>query len=278
MRPVVDSFWRASAYCLRPRVIALSLLPLAVMTVLALALGYFAWQPAVASVQASLGSWAIIGTVAGWLGLTGLDGMLAPLVVALVATPLVVLGALLAVATLMTPAVVSLVAQRRFPALERRRGGSFVSGALGATGLTLLALLAIIVSAPLWLVPPLILIIPPLIWGWLTFRVMSYDVLVEHASRSERETLMRAHRGHLLLMGIMCGYLSAAPSVVWASGLLFLALAPFFIALAIWIYTLVFAFSSLWFAHYLLGALQHLRQQMPPLTPPSQALLHPTSR
>ena len=31
------------------------------------------------------------------------------------------------------------------------------------------------------------------------------------------------------------------------------------VPLAIWIYTLVFAFSSLWFAHYCLAALQALR-------------------
>jgi hypothetical protein len=28
---------------------------------------------------------------------------------------------------------------------------------------------------------------------------------------------------------------------------------------SIWLYTLVFAFSSLWFAHYLLAALQRMR-------------------
>jgi hypothetical protein len=31
------------------------------------------------------------------------------------------------------------------------------------------------------------------------------------------------------------------------------------VPLAIWIYTLVFAFSSLWFTHYCLSALQTLR-------------------
>jgi hypothetical protein len=39
-----------------------------------------------------------------------------------------------------------------------------------------------------------------------------------------------------------------------------LVLAPFLILVSIWLYTLVFAFSSLWFAHYLLAALQRLRR------------------
>jgi hypothetical protein len=41
MKHILDAFWRAAAYCLHPRVIALSLLPLAVMVILALGLGYF---------------------------------------------------------------------------------------------------------------------------------------------------------------------------------------------------------------------------------------------
>jgi hypothetical protein len=65
----------------------------------------------------------------------------------------------------------------------------------------------------------------------------------------------------LLLMGVISGYLGAAPSVVWAMGAGF---APAFIILvpvAIWIYTLVFAFASLWFTHYCLAALQALRAE-----------------
>ena len=60
-------------------------------------------------------------------------------------------------------------------------------------------------------------------------------------------------------MGVACGYLSAAPSLVWAVSALALVLAPILIVVSVWLYTLVFAFSSLWFAHYALAALQALR-------------------
>ena len=45
--------------------------------------------------------------------------------------------------------------------------------------------------------------------------------------------------------------------------IVFIFAAAFFILvpLAIWIYTLVFAFSSLWFAHYCLAALERLRSE-----------------
>jgi len=39
------------------------------------------------------------------------------------------------------------------------------------------------------------------------------------------------------------------------------------VPVAIWIYTLVFAFSSLWFSHYCLAALEQLRKQNNALIP-----------
>jgi hypothetical protein len=90
---------------------------------------------------------------------------------------------------------------------------------------------------------------------------MTYDVLAEHASREERRELVRRHRGTLLGMGVLTGYLGAAPSLLWASGALAIVFAPVLVPLAVWIYTLVFAFSALWFAHYALAALQALRAE-----------------
>ncbi|HEY2928457.1 EI24 domain-containing protein, partial [Piscinibacter sp.] len=253
MSLLLDSFWRAIAYCLHPRVIALSVLPLLLTAGLALVLGYFFWEPALDAVNATIASWEMMSTLIGWLegvGLSGLKAAIAPLVVVFLSTPVIVVVSLLVVAALMTPAILVLVTARRFPALERKRGGSFAGSVFGTLWATLAALAALILSVPLWFVPPLVLIVPPLIWGWLTYRVMSYDVLAEHASRDERRELMRRHRGTLFGIGVITGYLGAAPSLLWVSGAMAVVLAPLLVPLAIWVYTLVFAFSALWFAHY----------------------------
>jgi Etoposide-induced protein 2.4 (EI24) len=265
---LLDSFWRAAAYCLHPRVIMLSLLPLVLMAALALGLGYFFWEPSIDAVRAAFDSWAILATLIGWLqsaGLSNLKTVLAPLVVVFLTTPVIVVLSLLLVAAFMTPSMLELVAARRFVLLERKHGGSFFGSMFGALWATLAALLALAVSIPLWFVPPLVLIVPPLIWGWLTYRVMSYDVLAEHASRDERRELIRRHRLSLVAIGVLTGYLGAAPSLVWASGALTIVFAPVLVPVAVWIYTLVFAFSALWFAHFGLAALQALRAQRPPL-------------
>jgi hypothetical protein len=264
MRLLLDSFWRAVAYCLHPRVIVLSLLPLGLMIALATVLGYFYWDAAVAWTRAALDAWPLLAGFWGWIGrfFSGdVAAALAPLVVVFAATPLIVVVSLLVVAGIMAPALTRLVAERRFASLEQKKGASFFGSMARSIGLTVLALLALVVSMPLWLIPPLVLILPPLIWGWLTYRVMSFDALAEHASPEERDTLLRAHRLPLLGIGVLCGYLGAAPSIVWASGLLFAAAFFVLAPLAIWIYTLVFAFSALWFAHYCLDALAQLRAQ-----------------
>ena len=263
MSKLLDSFWRAAMYCLHPRVIALSILPLIIMAAISLGLGYFFWDDAMVFVRTHLESVALVNTLVTWLeglGLTRLRSVLAPVVVLVFALPLIAISSLLFVAWLMTPAMVALVAERRFSTLERKKGGSMVTSVAWSLGSTLLAVIALCISVPLWLIPPLILILPPLIWGWLTYRVMSYDSLVDHASAEERKTIFREHRGSLLAIGIISGYLGAAPSLLWASGAMFIAMAPILVPIAIWIYTLVFAFSSLWFAHYTLAALQQLRR------------------
>ena len=258
----LDSFWRAVAYCVLPRVILLSFLPLLLMLALVGGLAYFYWDPAVLFVRTALESSGLLGSFWTWLqgmGVSDVLAIVAPLLVIVLVTPLVVIAVLLVMGVLITPAMVKLVAQRRFAALERKHGASLLASMVWSLGSILLALLALVVSMPLWLVPPLVLILPPLIWGWLTYRVMAFDAMAEHASKEERRRLFMQHRWSLLGIGVVCGYLGAAPGIVWASGVVFAAAFPVLIPVAIWIYTLVFVFSSLWFAHFCLSALQQLR-------------------
>lgn len=263
MNLMFDAFWRSVGYCLLPRVILWSLLPLLFTVAAAWALGWFFWEPAVDAVSSWIASWSIGETVLAWLdgmGAVGLRAVIAPMIVVAIATPVLVIASLLMVAVAMSPAMVELVAQRRFPALERRHGEPAWRSALWSTVSTIAALALLVASMPLWLIPPLVLVLPPLIWGWLSYRVMSFDALAEHASREERRAVMREHRWALLAMGVVTGFLGAAPSLVWAVSAMALVLAPFLIIVSMWLYTLVFAFSCLWFTHYALAALDARRR------------------
>jgi Etoposide-induced protein 2.4 (EI24) len=251
MGAVLEAFFRAAVYCLHPRVIALSFLPLGITIVGVLGLGYFFWNDA----------WIkLVGGALETLGLGGLRAVMAPALLLFATIPFIVIVCLLMVSVFMTPAMVALVAERRFPGLERKKGASFIGSVAWALGSSLAACLAMVLSVPLWLLPPLVLVLPPLIWGWLSYRVMSYDCLAEHASADERRQLMQQNRFQLLAIGLLTGYLGALPSALWASGAMFIAMAPVLVPVAVWIYTLVFAFSSLWFAHYSLARLEAMRR------------------
>lgn len=240
----------------------LSAVPLLLIALLALVLQHFYWDSAVQGMTSLLDDSTLLASMLSWLaswGVLNVMDWLAPLMVVLLASPVLVVVSLLAVAFLMTPALVNMVAVRRFPSLERKQGGALLASISWSLASTVMALLALLFSVPLWLVPPLVLVLPPLIWGWLTYRVMAFDALAEHASKDERREVLRRHRVTLLGMGVLTGYLGAAPSIVWASGVVFAAAFVVLLPLAIWIYTLVFAFSSLWFAHFCLQALAQLR-------------------
>ncbi|WP_353140382.1 EI24 domain-containing protein [Limnohabitans sp.] len=264
MHLFLDSFWRALAYCLMPRVMLLSLLPLAMLLVLSVSWGYFYWSPTQDWLRDMLASWQVLQGMMDWLqdkGAAELQAVMVPLVVIFAITPILVVISLLAVSLMMTPALVDLVVQRRFAHLALKHGGTTLTSLVWTVGSTVIAMGAMVITLPLWAVPPLMFIVPPLIWGWLSYRVMVFDALVNHASREERLAIGRQHRAALLTIGVLTGYMGAFPSLVWASGAVFAAAFLVLIPLAIWIYALVFAFTSLWFAHYSLGALEALRAE-----------------
>lgn len=276
MKLLVDSFWRAGMYCLHPRVVALSLLPLVLMVALSWLLGYWYWDVAITEVRTWLDASSWLDTVWLWLdevGLSRLKTVVAPLIVIFGVTPLVIVGCLVLVSWLMAPALTRMVALRRFEDLQKKNGGSLLAGLAWTLWSTVLALGGLVLTLPMWLVPPLAMLVPALIWGWLTYRIMAFDVLAEFASAPERHALISRHRMSFLTMGVVTGLMGAAPSLVWASGVVFAAAFVILVPLAIWIYTLVFAFAALWFAHFALGALHHLRQQSPQAM--AAAAVHP---
>jgi hypothetical protein len=264
MPAVLDAFLRSLLYCLHPRVIGWSLLPFALMVSIISLLGYWYLDGMLAGVNQLLETMNWLQVLWGWLEAVGagkLKTVLVPLVVIVLLTPVVLMASLLVVALLAAPWLVQWVAARRFAALEKRGRVSHLASAGWALMSIAAALLALALSVPLWFIPPLVLVLPPMIWGWLTYRVMAYDALAGHATPDERREIFYRHRWALLGMGVFAGYLGAAPSMVWSLGFMAVAMAPFLVPVSIWLYTLVFVFSCLWFAHFCLGALQRLRAE-----------------
>lgn len=265
MQMMWDALRRAMADGLQGKVIAWSFFPLLLGVLLTLLVAWWGWEPAVVWMRSSLDGmwglqwlWSLLGNYAD-----GVRSALAAFAVVLLLSPVMVIVALLVVGVAMTPQIVQLVAQQRFAHLERKRGASLWGSAGWALRSAAVALLVLLLSLPLWWVPPFMLLIPPLVGGWLTYRVMAFDALADHASRAERQAIFAQHRYALWVMGLVCGIAGAAPSIVWASGVVFAAAFWLLIPLALWMYAWVLALSALWFAHFGLTALYRLRADAP---------------
>ena len=170
------------------------------------------------------------------------------------------------VGALAAPAMAKLVQQRRFVALVPQGQVPWWKSLGESFRLTAVAVLAFVLTLPLWLLPPVAGLVVPLVWGWLAYRVMTLDVLADWASEQELAALLKQHRGPLMFMGVASGYMGSMPAMLWAAGgVLSFALAPVLVLVSVWLYTLVFCLTGLWFAHYLMQALHQLRSRQVPV-------------
>jgi hypothetical protein len=264
MNDLLRSFGRALASVFHPRMLWLTFAPFFAAVVLWGAILWFSWQTLIGATRNWLEGWSFSTTLYrlfDWLGFSSLHAAVAPFIVVAIAIPLIVVTVLLLIATLSMPAVIKHLSARQFASLEMRRGGSWYGSLMHALWTTFVCLIVLVITLPLWLIPPFFALIPPLLWGWLTYRVMTYDALALHASSDERRILVRRHRLPLLLIGVASGLLGSLPTLLWASSVWLIVLFPVMTAATIWIYAFILVFSALWFGFYCLRALQRLRAE-----------------
>ena len=100
MLKIFDAFWRALAYAMTPRVLVLTLMPLVLLVVLVMTLGYFYLDPAQEWVSDVLIDWPWLMTGLTWLskwGFAAWHTVLATLIISFVVTPFLVVLSLLSV-------------------------------------------------------------------------------------------------------------------------------------------------------------------------------------
>ncbi|MBR8056864.1 EI24 domain-containing protein [Burkholderia dolosa] len=262
MNDLLRSFVRAVASALHPRMLWLTLMPFVVSALFWGVVLWFSWQTLVDAARGALDGFVLTAALYrafDAIGMSQLHAVVAPFVVVSLAIPLIVLTVLLLIASLSMPVVVKHLSARQFAALEMKRGGTFFGSVFNSLGTAFAGVVLLVVTIPLWLIPPFFALLPPLIWGWLTYRVMTYDALAQHASRDERRALVRRHRWPLIGIGIATGLLGTVPTFVWVSSVWMMVLFPFVAAAMIWVYAFILVFSALWFGHYCLRALEDLR-------------------
>jgi hypothetical protein len=262
MQKILVTFGKAMLSQLHYRMLLLTVLPFIVSVAIWGVLLWLGLQPMIDWLHAYFtdsGGFRVAGDVLGWLGLGAISTVLVPLIAMWVLLPLMILTALVFVGVMAMPIIVRHVGSRHYPELEMKKGGSVLGSLWIATYSFLIFAVLWLVTLPLALFPPLTFVVQPALWGWLTYRVMAYDALSEHASAEEMETVLRQHRWPLLVIGAITGAMGAAPTLLWLGGALSVIFFPVLAAGAIWLYVLVFVFTGLWFEHYCLDALRQYR-------------------
>lgn len=256
---------RALKSVVSPRTLWASVLPFLIAAFGWGALFWLTWRGLVADVHVlfdELGISDALHQLFAWLHLGALDAAVVPFFVVMLLMPVVVLT-MVVLTTALTPIFVNdFFVKQRYAHLEARHGGNWFGSLRHALWSLLIAIALLVVSMPLWLIPPLVVILPPAIWGWLTARILSYDMLAYHAAEAERSQIVRENRWSLLLIGIACTLLGALPTAIWVFSFWTLALFPLIAVAMLWIYALVTVFSALWFGYFCLDALERLRERL----------------
>lgn len=262
MRKVLRSYGRAFLMQFNIRMVLLSLLPSFLALGLWAVLLYFSLQPLIDFLQQNFvdtSGYRLAGSALTFLGLLALKAFIVPLVAMWLLLPVMLTSALIFVAGFAMPLVNRSISRKYFPALEKKHGASWIQSAAYAMLSLLMFLFLWLLTLPVCLFLNVGVFIQPILVGWFTYRVVAFDALAAHASREERRTILQQHRWQLWSVGVITGLLSTLPGMIWLGGVLWIVVLPFFAAIAIWLYVLVFMFSGIWFQLFCLDALQHLR-------------------
>ena len=207
--PVFTALARSFRDLAQPRILAVLFLPMLGAIIVWSVLGWFFWDSWSAAFTAftqstTIGRWLVLHGASWFLGsLTFVFG-LALLVPAMFITA-VIITELVAM-----PVIVSLVA-RRYPALEKARGGSAAGSILNATTAIVVFALLWLVTLPLWLTGIGAIVLPALNSAYLNQRLFRYDALAEHATPAEYREIGARCGGSLYLLGLSLALLYYVP-------------------------------------------------------------------
>jgi len=241
LQGVAQALVRAVGSQLHPRMIFALFLPVVITMLLAIILLWFGWTPITTWLASLLNDSAIPGTVGPWVGTAGMAAMKAwmiPIAAAIILLPMAGIVGLAVAAIWVMPLVLAHVGQRNYPDVAEQGRHGVVISVWNAAWVSVVFVLGWLITLPLWLIPPLGLVLSLFWWSFAFSRMMRIEALVDHASPIERKRLLRDRNGGFWILGLVCAVINLFPPA--------------------WLFLPVFA--GLVFAHYSFEALRQLRQ------------------
>ncbi len=238
------AFRRALVSQCHPKMLLLVFMPFLIALVGAIILLWAFWSPLTHWLNTQAMDWGIVNSVDQWMlgiGLFSIKLYLIPLLAAGILLPLSGILGLLIAAIFVMPLVLRHLDAREYQGVARRGEHATVVGGWNALWVTCVFVAGWLVTMPLWLIPPLPVVLPVFWWAFAFSRMLRVDALVEHATGQERRYLWRRHNRKYWVMGFILSLINLFP--------------PAWLILPV--------FSALVFAHFSLEALRQLRQDTP---------------
>jgi len=223
MNSVIAALVAALRSFFHPKMLSLVLWPMLLAVALWVGAAFIfwgGWMDGLAALvrQTSLEQWLAQGFLAI------VSHYLIATVLVLLLLPAIYVTALLITAIFAMPMMVNHVAEKNYPELERKQGGTIAGNVSNALMAVVVYCLGWVVSLPLWLFSPFALILPIALMAYLNQRLFRYDALAEHASHDEIGQIVERAAPKLYLLGALAGLVQFVP--------LLNLFAPVFVALA----------------------------------------------
>ncbi len=239
-KAVSRALGRATLSQLHPKMLGLLLGPFLLSLVLWAAAAWFFWQPLTNLIGSVLFSNGLMAQVNAWLAQIGLPakGLVSALLALLLVVPLMFVTAVAAIAVFAMPAVTRHLTATHYPDVVKKGNLALGASIWNSVSSLIIFVMGYLITLPLWLIPPLFIVVPLFWWGWFNSRVMRFDSLLEYASEQERSHIIAANKADFRLLGLATAGLNYLP--------------PLFIVAPV--------FGALAFSHYAFEQLRLLRQ------------------
>ncbi len=245
MSGVGQAFARAVRSQFHPRMLFALLLPFVIMLIGAIVLFAVALGPLSSWMDRQITESVTVVQADQWLVSLGLFSLiplkawLVPLTAIVILLPLSGILGLAVAAVCVMPMVVSHLSGTTYADVPQQGRHAFVVSVWNALWVSVLFALGWLLTLPLWLAPPLGLLVSVFWWTFAFSRMMRIDAIVEHCSREERQLLLKRHNTGFWMIGLVCALINLVPPA--------------------WVFLPVF--SGLVYTHYGLEALRRLRRE-----------------
>lgn len=238
---VGQAFKRALVSQCHPSMLFAVLLPFLIALIGAFLLLYLFWTPLNAWLADEAARWDFVNRAEDWMlamGLFSLKIYLVPIIAVAILLPVSGILGLAIAAVFVMPLVLRHVGQREYATVTRQGKNATAVSVWNAVWVSAAFAAGWLLTLPLWLVPPMAIVLSIFWWAFAFSRMMRVDAIVEHASPDERKLILERHNGGFWSIGLICSLLNLLP--------------PAWIILPV--------FSALVYAHYGLEALKRLRE------------------